>query len=56
MQVIQPICLECKHYDEFSILKMTCKAFPNGIPDKYKLSESEHRSLINGYKFEKINK
>ena len=54
MQVTAPICLECKHYDEFNIVGMTCKAFTDGIPDKFKLSEETHEKEINGYKFEPI--
>ena len=54
MQVDAPVCLECKHYDEFTSTEMVCKAYPKGIPDKYKLSEEIHTKEVNGYKYEPI--
>ena len=39
----QPICIMCKHLLGFSpVGKPYCKAFPNGIPDKFWNSKVDH--------------
>jgi hypothetical protein len=36
-----PICLKCEHYNADDQMKMSCKAFPRGIP-KVILEENIH--------------
>ena len=37
-----PICLNCKYYNEDVFSVMSCKAYPNGIPEKYKTGNEKH--------------
>jgi hypothetical protein len=38
-----PICMNCLHFDADNKFKLTCRAFPQGIPDKIILNEADHR-------------
>lgn len=42
-----PVCLSCKHFDEDST-SLTCKAFPNGIPQEILLGVHDHRQPYPG--------
>jgi hypothetical protein len=35
----RPDCMECKHYNAFDVEKFSCKAFPDGIPEKIIMGE-----------------
>lgn len=52
----EPICLTCKHYRLYDPDKFSCKAFPEGIPDKIVFGEISHRENVpgdNGLKYVK---
>ena len=55
-------CFNCKHYrtgDMGAIGKETCKAFPNGIPDKIWEGEFDHTEAYvgdNGIRFEPVER
>ena len=34
MTITQPICLKCIHFNSIDNDKLSCKAFPEGIPDE----------------------
>jgi hypothetical protein len=34
MEGLPPICVDCAHFDENSAHPITCRAFPQGIPDE----------------------
>lgn len=45
----QPICLQCRHLLGFtSDAKPYCKAFPNGIPDKFWNAKVDHTAPYTG--------
>lgn len=53
-----PICMKCKHRNTIDSDGLTCKAFPNGIPDAIILNEHDHRKPFkgdNGIQFEQVN-
>lgn len=39
---ILPICLDCKHLDRGEGDRMTCRAFPDGIPADIIESDADH--------------
>lgn len=39
MIYVEPICINCKHYD---LEKSTCSAFPEQIPDEIYLGDNDH--------------
>ena len=43
-----PICLRCKHYNRRDHTKLSCKAYPNGIPKVILRSEINHRKPYKG--------
>ena len=47
-----PQCIVCQHLLDAETEK--CKAFPNGIPEKFFMGDKAHDKLINGFKFEPI--
>ena len=42
----EPICMECKHFDYKNLEGLTCKAFPNGIPDDILMGENDHKKPL----------
>lgn len=57
MQYPYPYCLDCKHYTPYTGNRITCKAYPAGIPDKILQRKIEHKKPVPGqagtYIFEK---
>lgn len=50
-----PVCLKCIHYND----DLTCKAFPNGIPDEVVFNGNDHAQPIegdNGIQFEPVGR
>jgi hypothetical protein len=50
-----PICMNCKHYNRNDKNKMSCKAYPNGIPEDIIFSVVDHHKPFagdNGIQFE----
>ena len=45
-----PICLKCAHYDWEDQEKMSCKAFPKGIPKAITQGEHDHKVPYKGDK------
>jgi len=43
-----PRCLECQHYNWQDSEKMSCKAFPKGIPDAIIMGEYDHKHPYKG--------
>ena len=57
MIVISPICLECRNFNTLDNDKLSCKAYPNGIPKEIINSEHDHTKPFkgdNGIRFEPI--
>ena len=55
MKITIPNCIVCKNFIDNK--KFTCKAFPNGIPDKILTGKHDHTKLYkgdNGIRFEAI--
>lgn len=55
MQIIDLICLNCKHYREFT---GGCSAFPDGIPEEIGFENKHDKPLEyqkNNFVFEPIN-
>lgn len=51
-----PLCADCKHYNKFDYEKLSCKAYPKGIPEKIIEGEVDHKKPYkgdNGIQFEK---
>jgi len=51
-----PICTNCKYFN-ISGIGLTCKAYPNGIPEKILTGEHDHTEPYkgdNGIQFEPI--
>lgn len=49
-----PICIDCKHYHK-DAEKITCDAFPKGIPDEILFGDFDHHKPHpddNGIRFE----
>lgn len=44
MMPVDPICLKCKHFNEFGI---GCRAFPDGIPQQILDSNQHDKPLPN---------
>lgn len=42
----EPQCYDCVHFNEDK--KHTCKAFPDGIPDKILFNEVSHKKPFKG--------
>jgi hypothetical protein len=53
-----PICYNCKHYDLMNAAGMSCKAFPEEIPDDIVLGDNDHSKphmdQVGSYVFEEI--
>jgi len=45
-----PICMGCKNYNRLDADKLSCTAFPQGIPDKIIMGEVSHREHVEGDK------
>jgi hypothetical protein len=43
----RPPCFSCKHYD---YEKMTCGAYPDGIPEDIRTGEVVHNKVLEGQK------
>ena len=43
-----PRCKKCRHYDVMNAAGMSCKAFPEEIPDSIVLGENDHSKPIKG--------
>lgn len=56
MTIVQPICIDCKHFRD----DVTCAAFPKGIPDSIWTSEIGHNKPLpeqkNSIVFEAVKK
>jgi hypothetical protein len=48
MEGLPPICVNCEHWNENSAHPVTCKAFPQGIPDEIFTYGNPHIEPING--------
>ena len=49
IRVKQPMCLMCKHFLGFTLdAKPYCKAFPNGIPNKFWDAKVDHTTPYTG--------
>lgn len=49
MQVVPPICVFCEHFDQDeNAEKLTCNAFPLGIPVAILHSNHDHRKPYDG--------
>ena len=57
MIVISPICLGCEHFNTLDNDKLSCKAYPDGIPKEIITSEHDHTKPFkgdNGIRFEPV--
>jgi len=43
-----PVCLKCIHYNEDDYSKLSCAAFPQGIPDEIILGGNKHLDVLPG--------
>ena len=53
--LIPPQCLKCKQYNVFKYIGVSCKAFPNGIPEQILSGKHDHTKPFkddNGILFE----
>ena len=51
-----PMCMRCDHYNEGDFEKLSCDAFPKGIPKEILDGEHDHRQPFpgdHGIRFEK---
>jgi hypothetical protein len=39
----RPLCMNCLHFDFENRKSLTCRAFPNGIPEKILTNRADHR-------------
>jgi hypothetical protein len=43
-----PRCYKCKHLDVMNAAGMSCKAFPEEIPDEIALGDNDHSKPVSG--------
>ena len=48
MTIILSQCFNCINYDRFDNEKHSCRAFPDGIPEKVFTNEIEHKKFLKG--------
>jgi hypothetical protein len=48
MTILPPQCIACIHYNSDDVVKFSCKAFPNRIPDEILEGEHDHSKPFKG--------
>tara|TARA_R110000737_G_scaffold348421_1_gene382192 strand:+ start:852 stop:1070 length:219 start_codon:yes stop_codon:yes gene_type:complete len=48
MTIFPPQCIACIHYNSDDVVKYSCKAFPDRIPDEILEGEHDHKEPFKG--------
>jgi len=48
MTILPPQCIVCIHYNSDDVVKYSCKAFPDRIPDEILEGEHDHSKPFKG--------
>jgi hypothetical protein len=43
-----PLCMRCAHFNEEDLAKLSCRAFPRGIPKAILHSDHDHQAPYKG--------
>jgi len=48
MTIILSKCFDCKYYNRYDNKKLSCKAYPEGIPENIFNNTIEHNKVLEG--------